>query len=85
MDDVCVKNDNIIQIGTNIKRIRTERKLNSRDLVREVQLKGINITNYSLSKIEANTQHIKASQLRAIAEVLEVDYKELLKRADEVN
>ena len=84
MDNTCVRNDELIQIGSNIKRIRLEKQINSRDLVREVQLKGVSITNYGLSKIEANKQHIKASQLRAIAEVLDVDCKELLKRADEI-
>ena len=47
------------------------------DLVREVNLRGISMTIFSLSKIEANTQHVKASQLKAIKEILECAYDEL--------
>ena len=80
-----IKNDNQIQIGSNIKRLREEKQIRPKDLVREVQLRGVDITIFSLSKIEANTQHIKASQFRAIAEVLEVDYTELLRKPSEWN
>ena len=71
--------DQKIQIGSNIKRLRLERKLKATDLIREVNLKGVDINTFSLSKIEANTQHIKASQFKAIMEVLGCDVSQLLK------
>jgi len=83
MNEFCIKNDDGILIGSNIKRIREQKQLKPRDLVREVHLRGVDINVFSLSKIEANTQHVKASQFRAIAEVLDVDYSELLKKPDE--
>lgn len=78
MTDACIKNDSHILIGSNIKRIRKQKNIKSGELVRQLQLLGVDITTYSLSKIEANTQHIKASQFKAIAEILNIDCKELL-------
>lgn len=43
-----------------------------------VQLQGIGLTREALVKIERGTQHIKASQLKAIKEALQVSYDELL-------
>lgn len=85
MDNTRIKNDDKILIGSNIKRIREQRHLKPRDLVVKVQLCGVDINIFSLSKIEANTQHIKASQFRAIAEILDVDCMELLKEPSEVS
>lgn len=84
MSESIIRNDNKIFIGSNIKDIREKQGLKPSDLIREVQLLGVDINSFSLSKIEANTQHIKASQFRAIAEVLKVDCIELLKRENEI-
>ena len=78
MNETRIRNDDKIQIGTNIKRIRKQKRLKTSDLVIKVQLSGVDINIFVLCKIEANTQHIKASQLRAIAEALEVDCMDLL-------
>ena len=78
MNETRIRNDDKIQIGTNIKRIRMQKRLKTSDLVIKVQLSGVDIIIFVLCKIEANTQHIKASQFRAIAEALEVDCMELL-------
>ena len=78
MNETRIRNDDKIQIGTNIKRIRMQKRLKTSDLVIKVQLSGVDINIFVLCKIEANTQHIKASQFRAIAEALEVDCMELL-------
>ena len=76
-EDVYVKNDEIINIGSNIKRLRTAVGMKPGELVREVNLRGVSMTIFSLSKIEANTQHIRASQLKVIKEILKCDYEEL--------
>jgi len=73
-----IKNDEHIEIGTNIKRIRIQKKVKGSDLIREVNLRGVDLNTFSLSKIEANSQHIKASQFKAVAEVLGCDPMELL-------
>ena len=73
-----IKQDNI-QIGANIRRIRKEKNIKQVDLVRLLQLEGIDMTRESLVKIERGSQHIYASQLRAIRDVLCTTYDELLK------
>ena len=83
MKETTIKNDEQILIGSNIRRVREKRNMRPKDLVIQVQLKGVDLNVFSLSKIEANTQHIKASQFRAIVEVLGVDGIELLRREDE--
>lgn len=79
MKETTIKNDEQILIGSNIRRVREKRNMRPKDLVIQVQLKGVDLNVFSLSKIEANTQHVKASQFRAISEVLGVDGMELLK------
>lgn len=83
MKETTIKNDEQILIGSNIRRVREKRNMRPKDLVIQVQLRGVDINVFSLSKIEANTQHVKASQFRAISEVLGVDGMELLRREDE--
>lgn len=78
IEDTFIKNDTDIQIGSNIKKIRIAKGMRPSDLVREVNLLGVSMTIFSLSKIEANTQHVKASQLKAIKEILGCSYEALL-------
>ena len=68
-----------ILIGANIKAVRKKNKIRQVDLVRLLQLEGIEITRESLVKIENGSQHIKASQLRGIRDALHTTYDELLK------
>lgn len=73
-----IKQDNIC-IGKNIREIREARGIGQTELVRRLQLIGILITRETLVKIERGIQHIYATQLRAIRDVLETTYDELLK------
>lgn len=59
-----------INIGKNIWKIRKARKLGQTDLVRMLQIDGCDMTRECLVKIERCTQHIQASQLRAIRKAL---------------
>ena len=68
-----------IDIGRNIRRIRLEKGYGQTDFVRMLQLKNVDITRETLVKIERGIQHIQATQLRAIKNVLETTYDELLK------
>lgn len=78
MEHTTIKNDEQILIGSNIKRLRIAQGMKSGDLVRKVNLMGVELNTFSLSKIEANTQHIKASQFKAIMEVLQCSADDLL-------
>lgn len=67
-----------ICIGANIREIRKSKKLKQMDLVRLLQLEGIEMTRETLVKIERGVQHIKASQLRGIRDALQTTYDVLL-------
>lgn len=68
-----------IFIGKNIREIRLFRNLGQTELVRQLQLIGVDMTRETLVKIERGIQHIQASQLRGIRDVLKTTYDELLK------
>ena len=74
-----IKQDNLIPIGENIRRIRKERKIGQTELVRQIQLLGIDMTRETLVKIERGIQHLQAQQLYAIKVLLDTTYDELLK------
>ena len=70
---------NEINIGANIREIRLSRGIGQTELVRMVQLQGVDMTRECLVKIERGIQHIQAVQLRAIRDALDTTYDELLK------
>lgn len=73
-----VKQDSI-QLGKNIRRIRKEQKIGQTELVALMQLKNVQITRETLVKIERGIQYIKATQLKAIKEILNTSYEEIFK------
>lgn len=77
-----IKQDEIC-IGQNIRRIRKERKIGQTELVTLLQLENITMTREALVKIERGIQHIQASQLKAIKDVLGTTYEELLKEKED--
>ena len=62
MAEQKIKQD--ISIGANIRKIRAQQKIGQTELVRLLQLEGVEMTRETLVKIERGTQHIRASQLR---------------------
>ena len=73
-----IKQDEIF-IGKNIRRIRKEKGIRQTEMDALLQLENVMITREALVKIERGIQHIQATQLRAIKNVLETTYDELLK------
>lgn len=73
-----IKQDEIF-IGQNIRRIRKKRGIRQTEMVALMQLQNVSVTREALIKIERGIQHIQASQLRAIRNVLKTTYDELLK------
>ena len=76
MAEQKIKQD--IPIGDNIRAIRTAQGIRQTELVRLLQLGGVEMTRETLVKIERGTQHIRASQLRGIRDVLHTTYDALL-------
>ena len=78
MTEQKIKQD-AIRIGENICRVRKLRGIGQTELANRLQLEGIDMTRETLVKIERGIQHISASQLRGIRDVLGTSYEELLK------
>lgn len=79
VEEQRIKQDEI-RIGENIRRVRKDRGMGQTELARRMQLEGADTTREALVKIERGKQHISASQLRAIRDILSTTYDELLKK-----
>jgi len=73
-----IKQDEI-HIGQNIRALRKAKGIGQTELVRLLQLDGVEITRETLVKTERGVQHIQAVQLRGIRDALGTTYDELLK------
>ncbi|MBS7299201.1 MAG: helix-turn-helix transcriptional regulator [Eubacteriales bacterium] len=78
MPEVKIKQDEI-NIGRNIRELRKAKKIKQVEMVVKLQLEGLDITREAYVKIERGIQHIYASQLKAIKNVLDTTYDELFK------
>lgn len=76
MEEQKIKQD--IRIGDNIRKIRQQQGIGQTELVRLLQLEGVEMTRETLVKIECGNQHIRASQLRGIRDALHTSYDALL-------
>lgn len=79
LKDSKILSDSRIDIGSNIRKIRLSKGLKQIEVVRELQLRGFNVTKETMVKWEHGNKHFPASQLKAIKEILETTYEELLK------
>ncbi len=79
MAEQKIKQD--IPIGENIRRIRQAQKIGQTELVRRLQLEGVEMTREALVKLERGTQHIRASQLRGLRDALGTTFDELLEES----
>lgn len=73
-----IKQDEI-QIGKNIRRLRLEKKIRQTEMVALLQMENISMTREAYVKIERGIQHISATQIKGIRNVLGTTYDELLK------
>ena len=81
--DSKIKQTKSIPIGQNIRTIRKAKGIGQTELVRLLQLRNVDITRESLVKIERGIQHIYATQLQGIRDVLQTTYDALLKEAED--
>ena len=66
-----------INIGENIKYYRQQASLKQTDIVKKLQLSGIDISTYSYNRIEKGTQNPTVSFLLAVCSLLECDMNDL--------
>lgn len=68
-----------IPLGRNIQTIRMSRNMTQMQVVEKMQLIGSSISRSTYANIETGRRNIKASDLKALREVLNVDYSEFFK------
>lgn len=66
-----------INIGENIKLYRQQANLKQTDIVKKLQLTGVDISTYSYNRIEKGTQNPTVSFLLAVCSLLECDMNDL--------
>ena len=66
-------------LGKNIKRLRLMKNLKNKDIITQLQLKGIEIYTSTYSKVEAGANNPSVDLLIALTEILECDFNEFFK------
>lgn len=64
-------------IGNDIKVIRESRGMKQTDLVKQLQLRGVDISIYSYNRIEKGTQNPTVSCLFGLCEILKCDMNQI--------
>lgn len=77
MDRVNQRTNHLL--GYNIKRLRLEHELRNKNIVKELQLKGIDVSTGTYSKIEMGLNNPSVDLLIALTEIYECDFNELFK------
>jgi len=80
-----IRQDERINIGKNIRRIRKERKISQKEMAEKMQLLRIPITRETYVKLERGIRNVGASELKAIKEILDTSYEQLLAETEEQN
>lgn len=80
-----IRQDEKIHIGQNIRRIRKEKKISQKAMAEKMQLNRIPITRETYVKLERGIRNVGASELKAIKEILDTTYEELLEETQEQN
>lgn len=65
-----------IPIGRNIQNIRMRKNMTQQDVVSKLQLMGSIMSRSTLANIETGRRNIKASDLKALQIIFNVDYKD---------
>lgn len=68
-----------IPLGRNIQTLRMEKKLSQRQVIEKMELMGGTMSRSTLANIETGRRNIKASDLKALKIILDVDYEDLFK------
>ena len=68
-------------LGTNIKRLRIENNLRNKDIVAQLQLRGVEITTGTYSKVEMGLNNPSVDLLIALTDILHCDFNAFFERA----
>lgn len=67
-------------VGTNIRRLRKERKLKAIDVIAKLQLMGVSVTTGIFSKVENGYNNPTVDMLIALTEIFNCDFNEFFKQ-----
>lgn len=65
-----------IPIGRNIQTVRMSKDMTQEEVVGQLQLMGSQMSRSTLANIEAGRRNIKASDLKALKMLFEVDFEQ---------
>ena len=68
-----------IPLGRNVQNIRMAKVMTQSEVVAQLQLKGSTMSRSTLANIESCRRNIKASDLKLLKEIFNVDYAEFFK------
>ena len=68
-----------IPLGRNIQTVRMSKNMTQIEVVEQLQLMGSMMSRSTLANIEAGRRNIKASDLKALQVLFDVDYSEFFK------
>ncbi len=68
-----------VPLGRNIQTIRMSRNMTQMQVVEKMQLIGSTMSRSTYANIEAGRRNIKASDLKALQKVFDVDYDDFFK------
>ena len=66
------------QVGENIRTLRKNKKLTQDQLAAKLQVFGCDITRSAHAKIEVGQRHLYADEIKALKEILNVPYENIL-------
>jgi len=68
-----------IPLGRNIQTVRMAKNMTQMEVVEQLQLMGSMMSRSTLANIEAGRRNIKASDLKALQVLFDVEYSEFFK------
>ena len=68
-----------IPLGRNIQTVRMEKDMTQKEVIEKLELMGGLMSRRTLANIEAGRRNIKASDLKALKILFDVDYEEFFK------
>ena len=66
-------------LGNNIKRLRIEHGLRNRDIIAKLQIRGVEISASTYSKVEMGLNNPSVDLLIALVDIYKCDYNEFFK------
>lgn len=79
MDRVNQRTNHLL--GTNIKRLRLENNLRNKDIVAQLQLRGVEITTGTYSKVEMGLNNPSVDLLIALTDILHCDFNAFFEKS----